>query len=525
MNYIRRGTVSVLRRPGKSLILLVLLLVLGTLISGAASIRSAIYNTEANLWGQLPAVAALSQDFQGMQAYSMQNGDWPEAGPLDGDIIMEVGQLPYVRDFDFSLEFALFHRELTRDVELSYDLADLEEWEVEDVQRDWNSLREEGAQIETFQLRGTQNPTLFDIHAELITLTAGRLFTQEEVDNGSGVAIISQAFADANQLQVGSIITMENNVYDARELWESGGSNGWQWADQFVDEFLYASQEVELEIVGIFEPAKEFDYTGGQAWTIANDERSLLTRIYIPNSLLMDILTFQVGYLSEIEEGWDEDFNLEKEVMNQAIFALDDPRNLGAFAQEAEEILPDWWLIEDLSSSFGEMTSSMDSMLWIANLVLWTSIGATLVIMSLLITLFLRDRKQEIGVYLALGERRGKVISQMLMEVLSVAVIAIGLSLLAGTFLSSGLSRHLLETQLLSQDSMSNMVVVDPAAEVLRAFSSGEKSVEDMMAAYDTSLQMPDILLFFGVGMATVTASTAVPIIYLTRFNPKKIML
>jgi len=101
-----------------------------------------------------------------------------------------------------------------------------------------------------------------------------------------------------------------------------------------------------------------------------------------------------------------------------------------------------------LSSNFGNLISSMDSLLWIADQVLWASVGATVLILGLLIALFLRDRRHEIGTYIALGEKKSRILFQILSEVLSVSAIAIALSLVSGTLISSTLSRQMLQQDL-----------------------------------------------------------------------------
>ena len=46
MNFFKRGFVSIIRKPGKSVILLVLIFILGNVIAGAISVKAAIANTE-----------------------------------------------------------------------------------------------------------------------------------------------------------------------------------------------------------------------------------------------------------------------------------------------------------------------------------------------------------------------------------------------------------------------------------------------------------------------------------------------
>jgi len=49
MNYLKRATTSIKRRPVKSLIFLFLIIILASLTAGAITVRQAITNTDANL--------------------------------------------------------------------------------------------------------------------------------------------------------------------------------------------------------------------------------------------------------------------------------------------------------------------------------------------------------------------------------------------------------------------------------------------------------------------------------------------
>lgn len=64
-------------------------------------------------------------------------------------------------------------------------------------------------------------------------------------------------------------------------------------------------------------------------------------------------------------------------------------------------MLPEFYIVSDVSSAFSNLESSMERMLWIADIVLVVSMVTTLLILSLLITLFLRDHRYVMGIYLS----------------------------------------------------------------------------------------------------------------------------
>lgn len=62
-------------------------------------------------------------------------------------------------------------------------------------------------------------------------------------------------------------------------------------------------------------------------------------------------------------------------------------------------------------------------------------------------------------------------------------------------------------------------------SDTLAWFSTGDLSVEEMLESYDLSLSVTTVVLLYSVGIGTILISTAAPILYIMRLNPKKIMM
>ena len=97
MNVFNRAFVSIKRNIWKSITLFSLLFLLSSLMVGAILTRSSIHATDENLRAQLPAVATIPE------SHFIQ---------LDPQVIRQVGDLPYVRAFDYSFTTILNSREL-----------------------------------------------------------------------------------------------------------------------------------------------------------------------------------------------------------------------------------------------------------------------------------------------------------------------------------------------------------------------------------------------------------------------------
>jgi len=531
MSLFKRAATSVMRQQGKSAFLLILIFILGTALSGAISIRNAIRVTEERIWMQMPAIATVNLDtfaaiFDGVFHPLFARETQPTR-----EEIATIGNSSHVRAYDFFFNPRFFSSDL------SWAAMDIDESRlpsgvnIEMLEREINGISAWGGTLEMFTGRGVANPDLTDIEANLITLMRGRTFTQEEIDNDAMVVIVSRMFAEINNLSIGSIIELENIVHNYPIMFSEGTGN-WM-IDRAREEFMLVHRKLEVEVIGIFDIESEFIYENYLGWQFnaAIGARSLLyNRIYMPIGIAENMIIFESEALLEIvdeirEIGPDFVGLIPDAPEIESLFILYDPRNLDIFSLVAEEMLPDFWIVQDLSSNVEHVIASMDSMLEIADFIQWTAAGASIIVLTLIIVLFLRDRRHEIGTYMALGERRGRVIIQILIEVGVVAVVAIVLALFAGYFLSNTVSTALLEQQLIDQmsEGESNQVDVIPWQLVL--FNPGQMTVEETLELYRVSLDMTKTVRFVGIGVVVILASVALPIWYVIKLEPKEVLL
>jgi len=529
MHFLKRSLVNITRKPAKSFVLLILVFLIGNLVSGAIFITNAVTTTEANLWATMPAFVTIEGNMDFFEEYYLRNGNWPiiEDAPELG-LFQEIADLPYVTNYILSLEILnLYSTQLQRYEQLNITQSDLpEEVELEWIEEDGSSLRWFGIEnLEHFTMSGVQDSFFLDIQSGLIDLVDGRLFTRDEIESGRNVALISRGLAEANDLQVGSIITLESRFWDTTD-W-GGIPEGWIPSDELYrfmsDESLFDRKVYELEIVGLFDSnTGHLDYYLDPFFS-AQEEREINNRIYVPNAV--SEIAFNFRRETNFSMGfWDDITSFDEFMVSfRSIFILGNPRYMSDFRDAVSEILPPYLGVSDLSSIFSHMTSSMNQMLWIADIILYVSIIAMVLIISLTVILFLRDRKQEIGIYCALGEKKYKVASQILIEVLTVSMLAISLSVFSGNLISGSLSTQMIEAELINQQE-SSWSGPDVSWN-LRHFSPGFMSVEEMMSAYDVALDSSTVLAFYSIALLTLSVSVIAPIIYVLKLNPKKILM
>jgi len=107
-----------------------------------------------------------------------------------------------------------------------------------------------------------------------------------------------------------------------------------------------------------------------------------------------------------------------------------------------------------------------------------------------------------------------------------ITVIAITISLFAGTFISNHVSQELLQTEL---SHITTPVRELFGHEVITPWEMmgfpPPMSGEEMLEFYDFSIAGSTVVAFYAISLAVTILSTTIPIIYLMSLNPKKVLL
>jgi len=501
------------RNFGKTVLLFALVFVLSVLSASAIQVRQAIVNTDENLRRQLPVVATISQDVEAHLNAENEAGIGIPIEAVRAPLIREVGKLSYVKMFDYTTwGFHFFSDVLIR----AFDSNLIEGENLTDHQ----SLIYQGLEIEQFTLKGVENPLVADIEAGLVELVEGRVFTESEIDLGSHVALVSDDFLRSNNLQLGDMIVLEYRIYH-----EEPGMLIIE--EHFALENLLGFETFELEIIGVFEHT--FYQEESPDWLQIHNHFDITNRIYVSNRFIESTIDLYLDVFIDTNPELLEDFlnadSIEDIIQHEhMLFLLYDPIDLLSFRNAAYEILPDFWVISDLSNAYADISASMELLRNVANNMLIGTILAMISTVSLLLILFLRERQQEIGVYLALGERKNVLIGQILLEVIIISAVAIFLALFVGNVFAREISTAMIRHDLANQVNQPQFAMRPWHSPEMLGFRF-EMTHEEMLENYDVSLDPVTSAVFVGVTLSVLSVSTIAPISFIVRFNPKKILL
>ena len=504
MNYFKRAMTSMKRRPRQVFVLMLLVFTIGNLASGAFAIRQAIHNIDANLRIHLPAISTIDIDWVADQEYWDRYQRAPRHGQMTTEIIRELGNLPYVADYSYLIQATMYGK-----LEWAYApfaITPEDSWLFEDAH--WRDWRAQGSDFNKFYIRGISRPEIFEIQTGLLELVQGRLMTESELNSGASVVLISHELAINNELSIGSEITLINGRFQ-REY------EGGEWGDIYTEENLLDEESVNLTIVGIFDLVGELE---GDTWSINEQKVQIENRLYAPIAIAEEAAHFQINVEMSMLGRSEEDFNIEDFNLFTTMFLLVGPEYLSPFSEKAREILPEFYTTVDLSNAYDNIFASMETMLLIANSILWFTVGFSVVVVSLLIVLFFGNRKLEIGLYFALGEKKGRVLGQILIEAMLPAILAATLALFTGIVLSDVLSRQMLENELIAHysvywgnetQSMSGM-----GTRELQMYMPREMNVDQILALFDTFMDSRDVAFYFGFIILSIGLSVILSMIY-----------
>lgn len=133
--------------------------------------------------------------------------------------------------------------------------------------------------------------------------------------------------------------------------------------------------------------------------------------------------------------------------VDSAVFTLSNPTQKTAFLKAAKKIIntKKFSLTAD-DSTYQALKQSMQKMESFANKIVWLVAIAGTVILALIIILIVRERRYEMGVLLSLGEKRTKIIGQLLVEMFMLLIVSLALAGIGGQFAGQALSKQVMSS-------------------------------------------------------------------------------
>ena len=230
----------------------------------------------------------------------------------------------------------------------------------------------------------TASKSNIDFKSEVLKLEKGRHI--EENDNNK--IMIHEKFAELNNVNLGDKIKL-----------------------------LQEGKTLELEIVGIYSGEKTNTFNG-------------LSSDFIENTVYTDYKSSQE--LSNL---------MANNKVTSVEYGVEDPTKLDDVIKAVENLGINNLMVSKSNKNYELVTSSVESITKITNMIRIGSVVIGVVILSLILMFWVRERTYEIGTLLSLGTSKVNLVLQLIVEVLLVTIvglmIAIGIEIATIKYLAS----------------------------------------------------------------------------------------
>lgn len=310
-----------------------------------------------------------------------------------------------------------------------------------------------------------------DFVDEVLALAAGRHITEADTN----AVLISSEVAAVNGLSVGDKIVLSSS-----ELGEADG--------EYIDVWSGERKETVVTIVGIY------DILEADANVTATAGRQE-NRIYAS----IDVLTQLAASEPSVYTG-------------EVGFYVTDPKTLDEIVSKAQQIEEIDWkthFIRTNDFQYSKISNSLTSSGNLIKILLACVSIVSAAILTLILTLRIRDRIPEAGILLGAGIPKGEIIKQFLLEVLSVAATAFLFSYAAGFGISHNLGNHLLA------DFQPNLI----NAAALQNGMSDAVSIDSYL-----TLGIGKTLLIYGCQLIVVVLSVLLSSASILKLKPREIL-
>ena len=187
---------------------------------------------------------------------------------------------------------------------------------------------------------------------------------------------------------------------------------------------IVQEKEEKYEIVGIFSGKKQEKYTG-------------LSSDFSENSVFTDYKSIEKAL-----------FDGKAGLANKINVYTDNPENIKTAFNKIKNINVDWskFNLEKDTGAFEEIIESLSGIKHLIKIIAYSIAIGGLVVLSLILILWLRERIYEIGILLSIGISKAKIISQFIIELVIISIPAFLSSLILGNVILKQFTGRLVES-------------------------------------------------------------------------------
>jgi len=473
---LKRSWLSIARKPSRAIILGLILFAMANLVLASIAIKGAVSESTAYAKSSLGGTVYLQPDISKLRKSMPTDGSsMPTPGKastftrpeIKKSTVSSIADSSYVKDYSYGLSSQAKASGFTPVTSTT-------------ASNDPSRMMRMGESAETSVV--TSDTTIQGINSYAfisqvgdgtMTLSSGTYF-DENTDNK---VIISYDLATSNSLKVGDTIQLEN---------------------------VYTQTMVPVGVIGVYDLSEDSGFGTSS------------------NNIYMNVKTASQFLSTTAYNGGDYSVSNVRYYLNNA-------ENTDAFIAEANQKYPnlasDNLALSIDKSAYDKMVGPIESVGSFASTILWIVVIASIAIVTLIVTINVKDRRYEMGVLLSLGATKANVIGQIFSELFLVGTLAFALSLGTSTLLAKSMSQGLLNSQIASSESQSTTNFGRPGAFAGGGFGGQSSSSKTKaISTIDVNATASDYAILFAVGYGVVVLSLLLPAWGIVKYQPKTIL-
>ena len=155
----------------------------------------------------------------------------------------------------------------------------------------------------------------------------------------------------------------------------------------------------------------------------------------------------------------------------------------------------------------------------ITDILLWICIGISIVILTLVLTMWNRERIHETGVYLALGIKKRQIILQYLLEVLLIGSVAFSIAYLPSKAVAEKFIEYTVTNEKVDEAPEEGLYL-----ENLNDGTSDYVDSEFTESEAQIKIGVVEIVKLFLIGLSLIGISISFSTLYILRMRPREIL-
>lgn len=222
-----------------------------------------------------------------------------------------------------------------------------------------------------------------------------------------------------------------------------------------------------------------------------------------------------------------------KNTADSVTLNVSDPSQISAAKTAAKKLInTSKYSISSDNSSYQQVKASMKSITSISNKIIWLVTLAGIVILTLIVMLLIRERRHEIGILLALGEARWKIIAQFFTELVFTLIVGLVIASAGGQVVANKLGQQLTSQTQTSQTQttpQSGGQIGGAPGQGTRPNGGGLPGQARQKATpktkLTTSIDLTTMVELGGLGLAIMFLATVLAAGGILRLQPKKVLI